>query len=209
MRERIHLRKTYADTHRTRNQHQAAHLSKGKRVRSRLALAPQFSLNPHHCKKATSRRTRPVHETSSDKCKRWGIITHGSSNALHLSACGSSQDQHLGRAGTWHRCPATAVADCISFDPEKVRLCGCSYLLKEPRKSQWITYWWRDVLAISIRCTLQTCHPRKMTPPSPTIGQFALYSSGLCFNTLIEMNYFVTRDHLHRMAIPQSDANAR
>jgi hypothetical protein len=85
-----------------------------------LALAPQFSLNPHHRKKATSRRTRPVHETSSDKCKRCGIIIHGSSNALHLSACGSSQDQHLGRAGTWHRCPATAVADCISFDPEKV-----------------------------------------------------------------------------------------
>lgn len=101
----------------------------------------------------------------------------------------------------------TAVADCISFDPEKV--CGCSYLLKEPRTSQWITYWWRDVLAISIRCTFQNCHPRKMTPPSPTIGQFALCSSGLCFSSLIEMNYFVTRDRLQRMATPQSDVNAR
>jgi hypothetical protein len=207
MRERIHFRKIYADTRRTLNQHQAAHLSKGKRDRSRLALAPQFSLNPHHRKKAMSRRTRPVHETSSDKCKRCGIITRGSSNALHLSACGSSQDQHLGRAGTWHRCPATAVADCISFDPEKV--CGCSYLLKEPRKSQWITYWWRDVLAISIRCTFQICHPRKMTPLSPTIGRFALYSSGLCFKTLNEMKCFVTRDYLQRMAAPQSDAKAR
>jgi hypothetical protein len=78
MRERIHFRKTYADTRRTSNQHQAAHLSKGKRDRSRLALAPQFSLNPHHRKKAMSRRTRPVHETSSDKCKRCGIIIHGS-----------------------------------------------------------------------------------------------------------------------------------
>jgi len=73
---------------------------------------------------------------------------------------------------------------------------------------QWTTYWWRDVLAISIRRTFQICHPRKMTPLSLTIGQFALYSSGLCLYTLIEMNYFVPRDHLQRMATPLS-AKAR
>jgi hypothetical protein len=48
-----------------------------------------------------------------------------------------------------------------------------------------------------------------MTPPSLTIGQFALYSSGLCLYTLIEMNNFVTRDHLQRMVTTQSDVNAR
>jgi len=31
----------------------------------------------------------------------------------------------------------------------------------------------------------------------------------LCLYTLIEMNYFVTRDHLQRMATPLSDATAR
>ena len=172
-----------------------------------MALALQFNLNSHHCKKATSRRTRPVHEISSDKCKRCGIITHGSSNALHLSACGSSQDQHLDRAGTWHRCPATAVADCISFDPEKVMWL---ILLAQGAKKVSMDYLLVERCSRDIyQAYVPNLSSSKNDPSISYYWSIHPILVSLCLYTLIEMNYFVTRDHLQRMATPLSDATAR
>jgi hypothetical protein len=115
--------------------HRLAHSSKGRRNKSRSVLASQFSLNPYHTKGA---RTRAVHETFSTNARDVWYYSSRKLEPLHLQACGSSNDPHLGRAGTWH-VPRWQWCSAWNLSLSAVEVLGCrlgSRRLMGSRKSQ-------------------------------------------------------------------------
>jgi hypothetical protein len=128
-----------------------------------------------------------------------GIIAHGSSDPLHLQACGSSNDPHLGRAH--HRnvaAPATAAVVCTAY------LLVCDWNLGPTclkRCKDTVTErWWREVLHVHNHTSTFLVIFETPTPQSLRLANSTIYASTLSFKLKISLrgrreNMFTAPSH--------------